>query len=63
MSDAILGPYCTVAMLPTAEMVEDAKTPQDNHRDGSQKAARAGDYGKSSLPELKRQMNAIAKYA
>ena len=37
--------------------------PQDNHRDGSPKTASAGDYHFSFLPELKHQMNAIAKYA
>ncbi|MEK6959737.1 MAG: ABC transporter substrate-binding protein [Nanoarchaeota archaeon] len=61
--DAILGPICTVAILPTAEMVEDAKTPRITTGMVVQKTASAGDYHFSFLPELKHQMNAIAKYA
>lgn len=61
--DAILGPICTVAILPSAGMVEEAKTPRITTGMVVQKTANAGEYHFSFLPELNHQMRAIARYA
>lgn len=61
--DAILGPICTVAILSSASLIEESKTPRITTGMVVQKVANAGDYHFSFLPEIKYQMKAIARYA
>jgi len=61
--DAIIGPICTVAILSSAEMVEEAKVPRITTGMVLQKTANAGPYHFSFLVEMKHQMRAIASYA
>ena len=61
--DAILGPICTVAILSSAQKVEESKVPRITTGMVLQKTANAGDWHFSFLPEMKHQMTAIAEYA
>lgn len=61
--DAILGPICTVAILSSSSLIEEAKIPRITTGMVLQKTANAGDYHFSFLPEMRHQMNAIATYA
>ena len=61
--DAIIGPICTVAILPSIDIIESAKIPRITTGMVVQRVAEAGPYHFSLLPEMKHQMKAMTDYA
>jgi branched-chain amino acid transport system substrate-binding protein len=61
--DVIIGSICTVAVLPSAPLVEVAKVPRVTSGLAVQKVANAGDYHFTFIPEIKHQVKATINYA
>ncbi len=60
---AILGPLCITVVVPTAQIIEDAKIPALTIGKVTQAVANAGDYHFSFLPELTNEFAVMARYA